>query len=150
MRAKGIKQGLMVMAGVAVSMVVASASVAGSARDVVRLTNDFRVSNDLPALRVSPLLESIAATHGADMRHHGFFSHQGTDGTSVADRALRQGYDYCLIAENIAMGQRSAKRVTKDWIKSQGHRRNMLDIGATEIGVNQQGPYWVMVLGRRC
>jgi uncharacterized protein YkwD len=123
---------------------------AGPARDVVRLTNEFRASNNLPELRLSPLLESIAETHGADMQHHGFFSHQGTDGSSVADRALRQGYDYCLIAENIAVGQRSPQRVTKDWIKSRGHRKNMLHIGVTEIGVSQSGRYWVMVLGRRC
>ncbi|MEJ5216704.1 CAP domain-containing protein [Cognatishimia sp. D5M38] len=147
MRAMGLKT---ILLGAVLVTGHFSYAQAGSGRDVVKLTNEFRTSNNLPALRLSPLLESIAATHGSDMRHHGFFSHMGTDGTSVADRALRQGYNYCLIAENIAVGQRSAKRVTKDWIKSRGHRENLLNIGVTEIGVIQEGNYWVMVLGRRC
>ena len=147
MRAKGFRT--LAVGAILVSALVTTAH-AGPARDVVRLTNEFRADNGLPELRLSPLLESIASTHAADMRLNGFFSHTGTDGSSVADRARRRGYDYCLIAENIAMGQRSAKRVTRDWIKSRGHRRNMLNIGATEIGVIQEGRYWVMVLGRRC
>lgn len=147
MRAMGLKT--ILLAAILVTGLFSLAQ-AGSGRDVVAMTNTFRASNDLPALTPSPLLEAIAAAHGSDMRRNGFFSHQGSDGSTIGDRALRNGYNYCLIAENIAVGQRTAKRVTQAWIKSRGHRRNMLNSDVTEIGVIQAGKYWVMVLGRLC
>ena len=77
MRAKGFRT--LVVGAILVSALVTTAH-AGPARDVVRLTNEFRSDNNLPELRLSPLLESIASTHAADMRLNGFFSHTGTDG----------------------------------------------------------------------
>ena len=123
---------------------------ADASRDVVLLTNQFRAAHNLPALKQSHLLESVAQTHGEDMRFHGFFAHRGSDGSSIAERAERQGYSYCMIAENIALGHRNAKSVTRDWIQSPGHRRNMLSRNVREIGVVREGRYWVMVLGRQC
>lgn len=117
-------------------------------RDVASLTNQYRAQYGLPPLRVSTNLEKVAELHGRDMIRNRFFSHAGSDGSDIGDRALRAGYRYCVIAENIAQGHRSARDVAKGWMKSPGHRRNMLDSSVTEIGVTRgQGNTWVMVLG---
>ena len=38
------------------------------------------------------------------------------------------------VAENIAYGQRSPEEVMKSWLKSPGHRSNILNSKFTEIG----------------
>lgn len=122
--------------------------VAEPVREVVQLTNAYRAKNGLPALAVSPVLEAVAEGHGRDMARKGFFSHTGSNGSSVGTRAKRKGYRYCLIAENIAKGQRSPQAVMQSWITSKGHRRNLLQRKAREIGViRQAGNIWVMVIG---
>ena len=131
-------------------ILMAGAATAEPVRDVVTLTNQFRAQNGLGPLQVSPVLEAVAEAHGRDMAKKGFFSHTGSDGSSVGKRAKRQGFKYCLIAENIAKGQRSSEAVMQSWIGSKGHRKNMLQRKAREIGViRQTGNIWVMVLGTR-
>ncbi len=118
------------------------------ARDVAQLTNRYRAQHGLPPLRVSGLLEQVAERHGRDMGRNRFFSHTGSDGSHVGQRAARGGYRYCVIAENIAMGHRTPRGVLRGWINSHGHRENLLDRDVTEIGVTRgQGNLWVMVLG---
>ena len=95
-------------------------------------------------------LEAAAEVHGRDMAKGGFFSHTGSDGSSAGKRAKRQGFKFCLIAENIAKGQRTPEQVMNSWTQSKGHRKNMLQKKAREIGViRQDGNIWVMVLGTR-
>ncbi len=127
-----------------------TAAQAEPARDVAQLTNSYRAQIGLPPLKVSMQLERVAQSHGEDMVRNRFFSHAGSDGSDVGDRALRDGYGYCVIAENIAQGHRSAEDVARGWMKSAGHRRNMLDRSVTEIGVTRSRQNtWVMVLGSR-
>jgi hypothetical protein len=84
------------------------------------------------------------------------------DGSKPADRAAKQGYEYCLIAEKIAYAYKStaftaedlAKQFVEGWEKSPGHRKNMLDRDVTETGVavalNPESGYFfaVQVFGR--
>ncbi|CUI77842.1 CAP domain-containing protein [Cognatishimia activa] len=119
-------------------------------RDVANMTNQYRAKYGLKPLHISRNLERVAEAHGEDMARYSFFSHSGSDGSDIGDRALRAGYQYCVIAENIAQGHRSPQAVTRGWIKSPGHRQNILDSDVTEIGVTRgRGNTWVMVLGSR-
>jgi uncharacterized protein YkwD len=102
----------------------------------------------------APFAESRAATraaerHAADMTSRGFFSHQGSDGSTVGDRLARAGCRWTAVAENIAKGQHSAAEVVSAWAGSPGHRRNMLG-RYTVYGVAQKGDVWVLVLGTGC
>ncbi|WP_322866880.1 CAP domain-containing protein [Aquicoccus sp. G2-2] len=134
----------------AIFIVVAGMAQAEPVRDVVTMTNAFRAKNGLPPLVASPVLEAVAEVQGHDMAKRGFFGHKGSDGSTVGKRAKRKGYRYCVIAENIAKGQRSSGEVMASWVKSQGHRRNMLVKNLREIGViRAPGNIWVMVLGTR-
>ncbi len=108
--------------------------------------NATRAEAGRGALRVSAPLTRAAAAHAADLARSGRFSH---DGSSVGDRVRRQGYGYCFAAENLAKGQGRLDEVLRGWMRSPGHRRNMLSEHAVEFGlVRGAGRIWVMVLGR--
>ena len=70
------------------------------------------------------------------------FAHEA-DGRQPAQRAEAAGYRYCMVAENLAMNLDSRGFETKalagaaveGWKNSPGHRANMLQPTATEIGV---------------
>lgn len=124
-------------------------SFAAADRSVLSAVNTLRADAGQGALVYSTHLETLAQTHADDMSSKGFFSHTGSDGSQLGDRARRVGYGFCFVAENIAKGQRSASEALQGWIESRGHLRNMLDHRATELGMAQApGAIWVMVLGR--
>src|SRR6185312_9662732 len=62
------------------------------------------------------------------------------DGRDPGERARAAGYDYCDLAENIALeegypDERLARQFMAGWEASPGHRRNLLDDKVTETGV---------------
>lgn len=110
---------------------------------------DIRARNGLPPLTVSAALTRAATAHAQDMQANSFFSHTGSNGSGIGDRARAAGYGFCFIAENIAQGQGSLDQVMEGWMGSTGHRRNILSEGAQEFAlVRGAGSTWVMVLGR--
>ncbi len=124
-------------------------SLAFADRSVLSEVNTLRADAGQGSLTYSAHLEALAQTHADDMSSKGFFSHTGSDGSQLGDRARRVGYGFCFVAENIAKGQRSVAEALQGWIESRGHLRNMLDHRATEMGMAQApGAIWVMVLGR--
>lgn len=111
--------------------------------------NTLRAQNGRAPLELDRKLTSAAAAHARDMAKKGFFSHTGSNGSSLGDRARKARYGFCFIAENIAKGQGRLDKVLNGWMNSPGHRKNMLSQQATEFGlVRGAGNHWVMVLGR--
>ena len=113
--------------------------------------NSSRAAQGRSALDYSPRLEAVARAHGEDMARKGFFSHTGSDGSEIGQRLSRGGYTFCFGAENIALGQPSLEVVMASWMKSPGHRRNILSRKAKDVGLARvTGNYWVMVLAAPC
>ncbi len=113
------------------------------------MVNDLRKGKSRQPLTVSAKLTRAAEAHTRDMVKNGFFSHSGSDGSSVGDRVRRQGYGFCFVAENISKGRKSVEDVLAAWMASKGHRRNILHKQAREFAlVRGSGDVWVMVLGR--
>lgn len=126
---------------------------------VLRLVNNKRANKGLKALSLNSKLQQAAQAHTQDMAVNDFFSHTGSDGSSMGDRLRRVGYSYSYAAENIAAGSSTAKAVMKQWMNSPGHRANILSPNATEIGIgyyfqandsgNQPwGHYWTQNFGK--
>lgn len=110
-------------------------------------TNAQRAANGRgPVMRVATL-DAMARAHAEDLQRNNLFSHRGSDGSGLGLRAGRVGYRFCFIAENIAKGQFNLNDVMAGWMASPGHRRNLLDSRATQLGFAQAGNVWVMVLG---
>ena len=128
---------------------------------IVKLTNDFRSRQGRSQLAVNADLTKAAKYFADYLANSGKFSHTA-DGSDPSDRARKFGYDYCIIAENIAYEFSSigfstdqlANRLVTGWENSPEHRKNMLDPDVSEIGVavaysQETGRYYgVQVFGR--
>ncbi|MEV4576529.1 CAP domain-containing protein [Nonomuraea jabiensis] len=114
---------------------------------VVRLTNAERAKGGCDPLKHDARLRRAAFGHSADMAKNDYFDHDSQDGRDMADRIRATGFTGSTLAENIAMGQRTAAEVVKGWMNSDGHRRNIMNCSYTLIGVgaakDAQGQlYW--------
>jgi len=74
-----------------------------------------------PAITLQPTLQSIAKGHSLDMATNNFFSHTGSDGLTVLERAVASGYNWQHISENIAAGHVTTGEVHAGWLASPGH-----------------------------
>lgn len=124
------------------------AAVAGANETAMSALNQLRGDAGLHPLAYSTELENAAFAHAKDMAQRGFFDHAGSDASDVGDRVSRTAYVWCVVAENIAKGQRDLAEVMDDWAASPGHRRNMLSPDVQDFALVQgAGQIWVMVLG---
>lgn len=86
------------------------------------LTLDFRL--DLAAQR-----------HADAMLARSFFAHRGADGETVRQRAGESGYRWQAVGENLAEGQYTVAEAVEAWMRSAGHRENILDRNYTQTGI---------------
>jgi hypothetical protein len=109
---------------------------------IIEFTNAFREKNKLGDVTPNAQLAAAARAYAAYLAKSRVFSHTA-DGREAGDRVTSAGYDWCQVAENLAMHLDSrgfeardlAKKSVEGWINSQGHRENLLAAGVTEIGV---------------
>ncbi|ASB49342.1 hypothetical protein CDL62_09405 [Alkalitalea saponilacus] len=92
-------------------------------------------------------LARAAQRHANDMARRNFFSHTGSDRSSVSDRVERQRFDWQRVGENLAEGFHDVATVVQGWINSPGHCKNIMNGNFTHIGaaVSRDGKYWVQV-----
>jgi uncharacterized protein YkwD len=100
----------------------------------------------------SPALDAAARAHAEDMANNSFLAHTGSDGSSPGERATRAGYDWKVVAENVASGQTSADDLAATWLESPGHCDNLRDADYAETGIayalnpgDGRDIYWVQV-----
>ncbi|WP_200960190.1 CAP domain-containing protein [Pelomonas sp. Root1217] len=88
-----------------------------------------------PDLTWNAALTQAAVAHSDDMVTHNFFSHTGSDGSTLGTRASAAGYVWSSLGENIAAGQSSVAEVVDGWMKSDGHCANLMNATFRDIGV---------------
>ena len=108
-------------------------------RRIFDLINRKRAEYGLPSLNWSERAAQAARLHSRNMASYSFFSHTGTDGKRVDDRADAVGLrGWRLIGENIAFNRgfsNPAERVVERWMLSPSHRDNLLNSRWSESGV---------------
>lgn len=89
-----------------------------------------------PPVGWNSLLTQAAVRHSTDMASKGFFSHNGSDGSSYIDRIRDTGYQGGLseILNLSQGGSFSVNRSMNSWLGSPGHCAAIMDPLATEIG----------------
>lgn len=102
---------------------------------VVELTNIERSKVGLPPLKFNPVLAGAAQKHSVDMALNDFFGHTSSDGSGVGDRIEAEGYNWSFCAENVYAGGATPEAAVTGWMNSSGHRQNILNPNAQEIGV---------------
>jgi hypothetical protein len=71
-----------------------------------------------------------------DLFANQYFAHESPSGKTIGDLADEYGYGYIAVGENLALGGfTSSKDVVDAWMKSPGHRANILSPSFTEIGI---------------
>lgn len=133
------------------NMASAQASVSQSILD---LTNRARRQAQQGSLSLDSKLSAAAQRHADDLARGAQFSHQGSDGSTLVDRVKGSGYAYWTIGENIyyRSPNNSPDEAVQGWLRSPGHRNNMLNGTFTQLGVGYATSgdrhYYVQVFGK--
>ncbi len=110
--------------------------------NVLRLTNESRVSYDAPVLTYNKVLEKAAQAKAEDMLAKGYFAHNTPDGKTPWDFIKAAGYSYITAGENLALGYTQAETVGEAWMNSPGHKANIINKYFEEIGIGiSQGEF---------
>jgi uncharacterized protein YkwD len=126
---------------------------------LVGLINAERQSQGLAAYNSQSQLQAAARLHGTDMACNSFFSHTGSDGSSVRDRIERQGYSWSWAGENIFATSNTSSGAPQSafdwWMNSAPHRANLLHSNYVDIGIgyvylagSPYGGYFTAVFAR--
>ena len=105
-------------------------------------TNALRQAENLPPLIPDKLLAATAKRFATFMARNGLYGHEA-DGKTPGRRLQSAGYQYCYVSENIGYAFNTRGFTTaalvhtfvEGWKNSPGHRRNMVEPEATNLGV---------------
>ena len=128
-------------------------STSGVLKRILDLTNMERSKVGLPPLTFNSKLAAAAQKHSQSMAMQDFFDHR-----QMVERVKAEGYQYSRVGENIIAGNPTPEAAMQGWMKSPGHRANILNPEFRELGVgyyvleNDQGNvnykhYWTQVFG---
>lgn len=127
------------------ALLACSLRLCASAQDVRALErrtfeaiNRERRRREVPELAWNEALAKLARSHSARMAEKGFFSHQDPERGYLEDRLNKAGIAWVWCAENLSQVLGYDDPVAEGvegWLKSPGHRRNLLDRGVTQTGV---------------
>lgn len=114
--------------------------------------NAERRNHGLSPVRLESRLANAAHGHACESARINRISHQAQDGSRPGHRALRAGYDYRTVVENLGLGFHSAGQAMFYWMRSPGHRKNVLApevrdaaLGLTMTSGGQRA--WVLMMG---
>jgi uncharacterized protein YkwD len=121
--------------------------------ELLALTNKERAHKGLQPLKMNRNLVGVARDHSATMACHRHLSHT-VKGKSFAHRIKKANYPLARAGENVARSNRSFLHVMRLWMKSPGHRKNILNPSFKEIGIgiattSSGDRYFTQVFGTR-
>jgi uncharacterized protein YkwD len=102
--------------------------------------NELRASKGLSRLRLNRGLALASLSHSISMARHGFFAHEGYDGSAFWHRIkarYRPGGGSWEVGENIvwASERLSARETLNLWLQSPPHRKTLLTAAWRDVGV---------------
>jgi uncharacterized protein YkwD len=114
--------------------------------------NQERSKAGARSLVLNSQLNNAAQKHANWMAANRKLSHD-QNGVTLAMRLKAEGYQFWSAGENIAMGQTSVQSVMSAWMRSSGHRANILKSGYMEVGFGiamaDGRRYWCANFGSR-
>lgn len=103
---------------------------------ILKQTNKHRKKHGCKKLKNNKKLRKAARKHSKRMAKSRTLSHQLPGEPPLGTRITRAGYrNWRGVAENIAYGYGSPKAMVKAWMKSPGHRKNILNCRYRHLGV---------------
>jgi uncharacterized protein YkwD len=117
------------------STATAATTLTRSERALLAAVNDVRADRGLRPLRVDPTLTRAARAYSATLVRRDVFTHG-----DLGRRLARAGARGPVFGENLAWGTGSyatARGIVRGWLRSPGHRANLLRPGWTRIGLGR-------------
>lgn len=123
--------------------------VALNKKELLTIHNKERSKYNKSLFTIGNNLSLAAQKHADWMAKNKTLSHTGSNGSNLKDRV---GQGYMIYGENIASGQKNEKEVIRAWMKSSGHRKNILNNYFKYVGFgiskSKDGTiYWCVVFG---
>ncbi|WKU43109.1 CAP domain-containing protein [Streptomyces sp. VNUA116] len=120
-------------------------------QQIVDMVNAERAKAGCSPLTVNAKLQAAAQGHSDDMAARDYYDHTSPEGKSPGDRMTAAGYHWSTYGENIFKSPQDARTAMDGWMKSSGHRANILNCSFKEIGVGinfkSNGPWWTQNFG---
>ena len=125
-------------------------------KEVLYLVNEVRRKRGLKPLLPQADLSRAARYHAKDMATDRYFEHDSMDRTARGTLKKLANFGVRLSrfadlggswAENIAQGHPDAESVMRAWMRSSGHRRNILSSRYRYLGGGYGDGYWVQDFG---
>lgn len=124
--------------GNAPNVAAQSLSITQMEKRVHDLINQQRQKHKLKPLKFDTKLSRVAREYSRRMSREKFFSHYDSKGKSAADRVRAAGQSYHAVGENLFMSSNVPNPINaavQGWMKSKGHRENILTQAYTHSGV---------------
>jgi uncharacterized protein YkwD len=107
--------------------------------DILAGVNNERVAAGLAPLQLDGALVAVARERSNDMVQQGYFGHTSPTGQTAFSLLDQYGVPYGWAGENLARNnypdEEAVAVAMRDWMASDGHRENMLNVHYTAIGV---------------
>lgn len=107
-------------------------------RNVASRVDEIRAAHGRRRLTRDAVLARVARRHACWLSGRGTLSHEGPSGETVGDRVRAGGKSFRTVAENLARSVNAPDPVAAaidGWMRSPGHRENILREDVTETGV---------------
>ena len=124
------------------------ATIGLDADQILALTNESRQRAGLRPVAMDERLTAAARAKLFDMLKQDYFAHRTPDGRQPWAFMQAAGYRFQMAAENLAKGYDNEPELQQAWMKSRGHRANILNPHFTEIGVADANGIVVVMFGR--
>jgi uncharacterized YkwD family protein len=111
-----------------------AASLTTAEAEMLKLVNEARAQNNVPALKIDMELSNVARIKSQDMIDNNYFSHYSPKYGSPFDMMKSFNINFVKAGENIA-GNQNVANAHNSLMNSPGHRKNILDPSYTHIGI---------------
>jgi len=113
--------------------------------NLIKLTNEIRIQNNLPELKESETLNKVALSRAQDMLQNNYFSHQSPNGKSFINELEKKKYYFSSAGENLAIDFYENEKIVNSWMQSPAHRQNILNPDFKEIGIGRANDIVVQI-----
>ena len=103
-------------------------------QQLLSATNTQRQLTGENALTINPQLQNAAQNKAEDMVNRNYWSHKTPEGKDPWAFIVNENYQYQKAGENLAYGFNDSTSTIDGWMKSESHKRNLLDKDFTEVG----------------
>lgn len=118
-------------------------------RQVVEITNLFRLRHGLPVLVSNQDLQTIARKHSAEMAQNNIVINESFEVPKFSDKLKESEIEFSRAGGNTAAFYFDAGEAVNGWLNSKDHRETLLEKRYTHTGVGVYGNYYTQNLIER-